>query len=120
MPDDKCPRILVVDDDADWREFLRLSLEDLGYCAVEASSGEQALEFMRREAFPVVLLDMNMPGMSGQEVIKHLPRPLPRIVLLTSAAAEEVGGTLGTTQAYYLPKDAGPDALSLILQSLQP
>ena len=48
MPDDKCPRILVVDDDADWREFLRLSLEDLGYCAVEASSGEQALEFMHR------------------------------------------------------------------------
>lgn len=115
-----CPRILIVDDDADWREFLRFSLEDLGYCAVEAASGEQALELMHREEFPVVLLDMNMPGMSGGEVMEQLPRPQPRIVLLTSAAAEEVGGTLGTSPAYYLPKDAGPDALSLILQSLQP
>ena len=37
--DDGARKVLVVDDDADWREFLRLSLEDLGYETTEASDG---------------------------------------------------------------------------------
>lgn len=111
-------RILIVDDDADWREFLRLCLDDLGYESVQARNGEEALELMEREDFPIVLLDMNMPGMNGQEVMARLPEPRPRIVLLTSAAAQDVGDSLHDGGTYYLPKDAPSETLSLLLHSL--
>ncbi|MFY2557238.1 response regulator [Corallococcus terminator] len=113
-------RVLVVDDDADWREFLRLSLEDLGYEATEAADGHEALESLRRgERYEVMLLDLNMPGMSGLEVVARLPRGhLPRVVFLTSAAAQDVGDALLSGPHYYLPKGASQDQLSLLLQSL--
>ena len=91
---------------------------EVGYEAVEASNGPGALEQMKQESFPVVLLDMTMPGMNGQEVIARMPRPLPRIVLLTASDASEVNETLASGPLYYLPKEAGPDALSMILGSL--
>jgi CheY-like chemotaxis protein len=111
-------RILVVDDDPDWREVLRIALEDMGYQAVEASSGPEALELMQIESFPVVLLDNKMPGMDGQEVIARMPRPLPRIVLLTASDAGEVIDTLASGPLYYMPKDGGTDTLPLVLGSL--
>lgn len=112
-------RILIVDDDADWRGALALMLEDMGYEGVEASCGEEALRLLESEQFRIVLLDMNMPGMSGQEVVEKITDPTVRVVLLTSAAMQDVGKTLSTSPCYYLPKAAGTDALSLILQSLQ-
>ncbi|MCP3101476.1 response regulator [Myxococcus sp. K15C18031901] len=113
-------KVLVVDDDADWREFLRLSLEELGYEATEAADGREALESLQRgERYEVMLLDLHMPGMSGREVVERLPRgQLPRIVFLTSAAAQDVGAALLSGPHYYLPKGASQDQLSLLLQSL--
>ena len=46
--EDSSHRVLVVDDDADWREFLRLCLEDLGYEAIEAADGQEALASLSR------------------------------------------------------------------------
>ncbi|HZA51462.1 MAG TPA: response regulator [Myxococcaceae bacterium] len=112
-------RILIVDDDHDWRQFVRYALEDLGYEAAEASNGAEALAMMHREHFPIVLLDEGMPGLSGTEVLERLPDPAPRIVLLTSAPAERVADALSRHPCYYLPKDAGPAALTLILRSLE-
>src|SRR5262245_1001537 len=98
-------KVLVVDDDADWREFLRLSLAELGYEAIEASDGQEALNSLARERYGVVLLDLNMPGMSGLEVVQRMPRNTkPRIVFLTSAAAQDVGSALRSGPHYYLPK----------------
>ncbi|HZI15293.1 MAG TPA: response regulator [Myxococcus sp.] len=118
--DEAARRVLVVDDDADWREFLRLSLEDLGYETTEASDGQEALDSLRRgDEYRVMLLDLNMPGMSGLEVVENLPRGVhPRIVFLTSAAAQDVGSALMSGPHYYLPKGASRDQLSLLLQSL--
>ncbi len=118
--DESARRVLVVDDDADWREFLRLSLEDLGYEATEASDGQEALDALERDGeYRVMLLDLNMPGMSGLEVVENLPRGIhPRIVFLTSAAAQDVGNALLSGPHYYLPKGASRDQLSLLLQSL--
>ncbi|RYZ38099.1 MAG: response regulator [Myxococcaceae bacterium] len=119
--DDGARKVLVVDDDADWREFLRVSLEDLGYETTEAADGQEALDSLKRgERFGVMLLDLNMPGMSGLEVVEKLPRVStnPRIVFLTSAAAQDVGSALMSGPHYYLPKGASRDQLSLLLQSL--
>ncbi len=112
-------RILIVDDDADWRGFLRMSLEDLGYEPVEAHDGEHALALMERERFPAILLDLNMPGVSGRQVLERLPNPPPQVVLLTSADSDTVGASMNSGEpCYYLPKDGATDSLSLILDSL--
>lgn len=118
--EDGSHRVLVVDDDADWREFLKLCLEDLGYEAIEAADGQEALATLSRgERCGVVLLDLNMPGMSGLDVVRKLPRGAnPQIVFLTSAAAQDVGSALLSGPHYYLPKGASRDELSLLLQSL--
>jgi CheY-like chemotaxis protein len=108
-----------VDDDSDWREFVRTSLEELGYQALEAANGESALETLEREPCSVVLLDLNMPGMSGQEVVARMPQKDTRVVFLTSASPKEAGAALNTGPHYYLPKGASLHQLSLLLQSLE-
>ncbi len=112
-------RILVVDDDSDWREFLRLSLEDMGYEATEAASGEDALESLEHDDYGVMLLDLHMPGMSGEEVARRMGREGPRVVFLTSARADEVGQSLRDRPHYYLPKGANREQLELLLHSLE-
>lgn len=113
-------KVLVVDDDADWREFLKLCLEDLGYEAIEAANGQEALDSLAQQHYGVMLLDVGMPGMDGFEVLERMPRngPPPRVVLLTGKEAHEVGPALRTGPYYYLPKGASRDQLSLLLQSL--
>lgn len=112
-------KVLVVDDDADWRRFLSDSLSELGYEPSEAEDGEQAVHLLDRgEHFGVVLLDMSMPGMSGEEVAAHVPRHGPRVVFLTARPPHELSNALGQGAHYYLPKGATREQLSLLLDSL--
>jgi len=68
----------------------------------------------------VMLLDMRMPGMSGEEVLRRLPAEnAPRVVVLTAARADEAGGALRTGPHYYLPKGATREELALLLESLE-
>jgi CheY-like chemotaxis protein len=113
-------RILVVDDDADWRQFLTLSLHELGYQTVEAANGVEALDALSHDRrFAAILLDLNMPGLRGEEVAERLPDEHPKVVFLTAAAAEDVGTALRKGPHYYLPKGANQQQLSLLLQSLE-
>ena len=66
------PLILVVDDDAPILILMKSLLREFGYDAATAASGEQALEEARRQRPSLVLLDKNMPGMSGQDVLHAL------------------------------------------------
>jgi len=83
--------ILVVDDEADLRSLLVEAFQDSGHEAVSAASGAQALELVKARHFPVVFTDLNMPGMSGLELIKELhavdPRSFP--ILMTGFATTE-------------------------------
>lgn len=112
-------RVLVVDDDATWREYLLAELKGLGYAGKEASTGAEALEHLAQEPFSVMLLDLHMPGMGGEEVVKRLPQGSPPVVLMTSSPASEAGQVLRQGAHYYLPKGATPEQLLLILQSLE-
>ncbi len=111
-------KVLVVDDDAEWRHFLHGCLDELGYTTLEASNGEEALECLVRDPPSVMLLDIRMPGMSGEEVLRQLPENPPRIVLVTAASADEAGSALRTGPHYYLPKGATREELALLLESL--
>ncbi len=59
-------RILVVDDEPDIRQLLRILLENRGYQVVEAASGEEAVRRLRTDpAYDLILMDIMMPGMDG-------------------------------------------------------
>ncbi len=111
-------KVLVVDDDPLWRELIHSCLDDLGYDTIEAENGPEALESIARESPSIVLLDMRMPGMSGEEVLRRLPDDGPRVVCLTAAPAHEVRAALRGPH-YYLPKGASREELALLLQSLE-
>lgn len=63
-------RILVVDDEPQLRRALRSTLSALGFVVDDAETGEAALEKLREERFDLVLLDINMPGLSGIETCR--------------------------------------------------
>src|SRR6202051_3109398 len=64
--------ILIVDDEPQIRRVMRTTLSSNGYSVVEARTGEEALEMLRKERPELVLLDVNMPGMGGLEVGREI------------------------------------------------
>ena len=64
------PSILVVDDEADVRHFLRLVLERAGYEVLEASNGKEAIEEIRRKTLNLVITALFMPVQEGFETIR--------------------------------------------------
>jgi DNA-binding NarL/FixJ family response regulator len=79
-------RVLIVDDHDLFRNGLRNLLEQEGVQIVgEAGAGQQALEIVRELAPDVVVMDLNMPGMTGVEATRHISSiaPLTRVVMLT-------------------------------------
>lgn len=67
MPEQPLPHVLIVEDDPANLDALRHVLEDGRYRVVSASSGEEALRHLLQQDFAVVLLDVNLPGISGFE-----------------------------------------------------
>lgn len=65
-------RILIVDDDAQLREFLTEVISHAGYDTVTAASGEEALQVVARGEPDLALLDITMPGMNGLELAARL------------------------------------------------
>jgi two-component system KDP operon response regulator KdpE len=63
-------RILVVDDEPELRRALRSTLSALGFVVDDAETGEAALEKLRQDKFDLLLLDINMPGLSGIETCR--------------------------------------------------
>ncbi len=77
-------RLLLVDDEADFRRATRRILERRGFSVEEAASGDEAIASVRRERPDVVVLDLKMPGLSGIETlrrIREIHEALPVIIL---------------------------------------
>ncbi|MDH4275780.1 MAG: response regulator [Gammaproteobacteria bacterium] len=68
----QAPLLLLVDDDADMRAFMRAGLEANGFRVLEAETGERAIELCKSSGVDLALLDINLLGMSGIEVAKRL------------------------------------------------
>ncbi len=64
--------VLVVDDDQDNQKLVAKALSYQGYQVLRASSGEEALKVLAENTPDLVLLDINMPGISGLDTLKHL------------------------------------------------
>lgn len=103
------PRILVVDDNEDTREFLKAALESAGYEVRTAAEGAEALAIQRESPADLLVTDIFMPGQEGFETISSFKTQFPqtRIIVisagtlpgmkhdfLSSAALLGVGATL--------------------------
>ena len=79
--------ILVIDDEAEIREGLELLLQTEGYTITVAEDGEQGLARLSERPFDLLLLDVNLPGRNGLELLREIRQRDPNIavVMITSA-----------------------------------
>ena len=90
-------RLLVVDDDADMRLTLKLSLELAGYTVDVAANGREALEVQRMRPADVLITDIFMPDADGFEAIDAFRKDFPRTKIIV------VSGGAQFTKRDYLP-----------------
>lgn len=108
-------RVMLVDDHALVRSAIRqaITAPDIEVVA-EAASGEEAIELAMRHRPEVILLDLDLPGMSGAHVLRELGPRLPdtKVVMLTvSTSRRDLVDAIRAGAAGYLTKDLAPDAL---------
>lgn len=80
------PRILVVDDEESIREFLEIMLKKEGYEVTSAADGKQGLELIRKRSFDLVISDMQMPHMTGIELLKEAKAQYPELLFMMITA----------------------------------
>ncbi len=116
-------RILVVEDEKDVREMIRLNLKAAGFDVVEAGNGAEALALAKNDPPKVIILDLMMPEMSGVEVCRALRRNpstsrIP-VLMLTAKSTEEdkvVGFEVGADD--YVTKPFSPRELVLRVRAV--
>src|SRR5262245_49524192 len=107
-----CGRVLVLDDDADTGEAVKLVLGAEGYAVTFATDGRQALGQLRTGALPhVILLDLMLPGMNGWEFRREQLRDpalagIPVVLVSGSSDAAEAAAALGCAAWLQKPVDA--------------
>lgn len=115
-------RILVVDDDPQIRRVLRTSLEAQDYEVDEARNGEEAVERGQSGRYDVILLDINLPGMSGLEACQkiRLRSEVPIIVITVRDSEKDKVQALDAGADDYVAKPFGmPEMLARIRATLR-
>lgn len=79
-------RILVVDDEKGVRNLLKAMLEKMNYEAFGVESSEQALEVLSGEPFAMVITDLRLPGLSGDELVLKLKKKYPNMPVIVISA----------------------------------
>jgi len=112
-------RILIVDDEEAMRDACGQVLSPEGFSLQEASSGDKALEAIRRESFDLVILDLKMPGVDGIEILKILQQESPgtaAVVITGYPSVESAVEAMKLGAADFLPKPFTPDVLRLTIR----
>ena len=115
-------RVLIVDDSIANRKFLKSLLEGTKIQIDSVSSGPEAIDFLRRNTYDIVFLDIMMPRMSGPEILWNIEREElvsedTAIIALSTNDYEDAGEQYrarGFTD--YLPKPVKVDALVDVLK----
>lgn len=114
-------KILLVDDDPDIRELMRLYIAAEGLEVIEAGNGKEAIEMLKNGSVNLVVLDIMMPYMDGWELCREIRRRHPDLPLLMVTAkgesADKVKGFhLGTDD--YVVKPFDPVELTMRVKAL--
>lgn len=114
------PRILIIDDEEAARYGLLRALRNQGYALEEAADGLAGLERIEQSRPHVIISDINMPGMDGLTLLKHVGRKPggPLIILITAYGSEGIAVEALRAGAYdYLPKPFELDELRAIVRN---
>ena len=112
------PRILVVDDELGYREGIRRILVGQGYPCETAGDGAEALRIVEHSNFPIVLVDLKMPGVDGFELIRRLRERKPETLCIVVSAFATIESAVQTTKmgAFdFVVKPFAPDDLLLVV-----
>src|SRR2546430_5118266 len=108
------PRILIVDDNEDNRYTLQLLLETDGHERIVcAASGNEAIALIEKEKFSLILLDLMMPDLNGDEVLKVIKsdpdkRDIPVVMISADTDVDKVSQCIELGADDYLPKPFNP------------
>lgn len=118
-------RILIVEDSPTMRSLLASSLEDLDTPVkiVEAQSGFEALRFLPRESFDLVVTDINMPDINGLELVSFIKNngkyaSIPLVIVSTEGSDRDRDKGLRLGADAYLVKPFDPEALRQVVTDL--
>ncbi len=114
-------RILVVDDELVIRESLSGWLKRDGYHVSTAASGEDALELLKTAGFDIILLDIQMDGISGLEVLDRVKEAYPDIDVIMITAFGSVPSAVQAMKSHawdYILKPFDPDELVILIKKL--
>ena len=116
-------RVLAVDDDDDIQALLKVALRS-GFVITSAMDGEEALDWMSRGEFDVILLDMNLPDMTGYDVLNTARKrriDTPCILLTAENSSAAIAPVLKLGVASYIPKPINPKELGKqVKKALEP
>jgi len=112
-------KILIVDDDASLRRVLEYNLAEEGYAVATAASAEEALEALGRSSFDLVVTDIQMPGISGMELLARVRRDAPEtqvIVITAFGTIEKAVEAMKAGAFEYVTKPFNRDELKLTVR----
>jgi len=101
--------VLVIEDDADCRNFISRVLELEGYRVLQAENGDEGLRLVRESQVALIVLDLKLPGVDGRLVLEQLKNDpelssIPVVVFTASAAASQREKALKMGATDYLVK----------------
>ncbi len=112
-------RLLIVDDEPDFLESLEWQLTNRRYLVFLASSGDAAIEILRKETIDILIADIRMPGMDGIELIRRAALLAPDIqaIVVTGHGGEKTAiEAMRLGAINYLRKPVGVDVLDVAIQ----
>jgi two-component system response regulator AtoC len=112
-------RVLIADDDSLSREFLSEACRTFGFQVDAVTSGEQALERLRRSGVDLVLTDLRMPGISGVELVRTMSREFPEVPVVLVTAHGTVEAAVEAMQlgaVDFVVKPCSPQTLELVIK----
>lgn len=120
-----CQTVLLVDDNEDVRALLRFWLEERGYCVVQATNGEAAVETALRERPAIILMDICMPHLDGFTAARRIRareelRSIPILAISAHDLQELQGAAIDAGCDEILAKPVDSDKLENALSRLLP
>lgn len=115
------PQILWADDEIDLLKPHILFLKSRGYDLTTANNGHDALELVASTPFDLIILDENMPGLTGLETLQRIKQlsPLTPVIMITKSEEENImNQALGSKIADYLIKPVNPNQILIALKRL--
>jgi len=117
------PRIMIVDDVASIRQIVTKVFQDVGYQVTEAARGDEALDLAKIKRVHLVITDVEMPGMTGLDLIRELRelktyKTTPILILARDASDGNIKKAEGLGASGFIEKPFTPDRLLSVVNQV--